>query len=231
MKVKAIAFAAAAALAALFGSASAAHAWSYQSSGQWASVNYGTWTVYQDEWGSTAPCMLYANSASNFAGAGSWTGGGVKTYPHAQAYPRLPLGQNHWCTSNFNVSSPSWGGNLSYDFTYDLWPTNSVDEVMVLENLYPGAGGGWGSKIASNVTIGGNTFDVWQANPGWNVIQFIPKSMSWSRSEDLYGLMNWCYWNGRLRNNVFDQVAFGCEITSTNGWQQFTVNQFWCGWQ
>jgi len=229
MKVKLVAVLAA--VAALFSCAESAHAWSYQSSGQWASVNYGAWTVYQDEWGSNAYCLLDANSASNFATEGSWSGGGVKTYAHAQGNPNLPLGQNHWCTSNFNVSSPSWGGNLCYDFTYDLWTNGKVDEVMILENLYPGSGGGWGSKIASNVTIGGNTFDVWQANPGWNVIQFVPHSMSWSRSEDLYGCMNWCYSNGKLRNGTFNEASFGCEVTSTNGWQQFTVNQFWCGWQ
>ena len=220
-----------AAIAILFSSLQSAHAWTYHLAGQWASVNFGTWTVYQDEWGSSASCYLDANSASNFATEGSWSGGGVKTYAHAQANPRLPLNQNHWCTTNINVSSPSWTGSLSYDFTYDLWTTNKPDEVMILENLYPGAGGGWGSKIASNVNIGGNYFDVWQANPGWNVIQFIPKSMSWARSEDLWSAMKWCYNNGRLRNGTFDEASFGVEVTSTNGWQQFTVNSFWCGWQ
>ena len=64
-----------------------AQAWTYTASGQWASFNFGAWTVYQDEWGSSAPCTLYANSSGNFACAGSWSGGGTKNYAHTQASP------------------------------------------------------------------------------------------------------------------------------------------------
>jgi hypothetical protein len=221
-------------LTVLAGFASNAHAWTYQASGPWVSKQYGSWTVYQDGWGSPnyQQQTLYANSSSNFATAGSWTGGGVKCYAHAQGYPNLWMTETRrWCTSNFNVSSPPNTGNICYDWCYDLWTQNHDDEIMILEALYPGAGGGWGSKIASNVWIGGHAFDVWQANPGWNVVQFVNKTLGrTSGSEDLWGCMKWCYNNGRLRNNYWTEISFGIEVTSTNGWQQFTCNQFWAGW-
>ena len=42
--------------AAMITMAAPAHAWNYTATGQWAQFNFGTWTVYQDEWGSSAPC-------------------------------------------------------------------------------------------------------------------------------------------------------------------------------
>jgi len=218
----------------LFGLVCNAHAWNYQASGPWANVTYGSWTVYQNGWGSQnyQAQTLYANSASNFATAGSWSGGGVKCYAHAQGYPNLNMDQTrYWCTSNFNVSSPPNTGAICYDWTYDLWTTNHTDEIMILESLYPGAGGGWGTKIASNVSIGGHAFDVWQANPGWNVIQFVPLQLGrTSGSEDLWGCMKWCNNNGKLWNHTWAEISFGIEVTATNGWQQFTCNSFGAWW-
>jgi hypothetical protein len=199
--------------------------------GQWGSINYGDWTVYVDEWGSSAPCQVCANGWGNWWVSGSWSGGGVKIYAHSQGYPRLPFNGRYWVSSNFNVSSPPNTGAICYDWCYDMWTPGHADEIMILESLYPGAGGGWGSKIASNVTIGGHAFDVWQANPGWNVIQFVNKQLGrTSGTEDLYGIMNWCKNNGRLRGSSFDEISFGVEVTASNGWQTWTCNSFWAGW-
>jgi hypothetical protein len=208
-----------------------ANAWSTCKTGQWASIGYGSWTVYMDEWGASATnCQICANNYGNFAGSGSWTGGGVKAYPHAEAKPNLSLTASHSSTSSFNVSSPSNTGSICYDWTYDLWTTNNADEIMIIENLYPGAGGGWGTKIGSAVNIGGHTFDVWQANPGWNVIQFIRNSKTNSGSEDLWACLQWCRSHGRLKQLTWTTLAFGVEITSTNGWQTWTCNSFSASW-
>lgn len=200
--------------------------WDYTASGPWADFNFGTWTVYQDEWGSSAPCDLYANWSGNFACAGNWTGGGTKNYCHTQASPWLPLGGGHWCTSNFNISAP---GGATYDYMYDLWTWNYQDEVMVYEQ-WTTPTGGWGKEIASNVSIAGRTWQVWQVNDGHNILMFFGDQRS-SGSEDLYSIMNWCNENHLLSNSTFMEASFGVEVTSTSGWQQFTVNSFWAGWQ
>jgi len=212
------------ALAVFVGAAHSAKASSYTATGQWASVTYGSWTVYQDEWGSTNPVTLYANNYGNFAGSGSFTGGGVKTYPHTQTNVNLALGGGHSCTSSFNISNP--GGSPIYDWIYDLWSNGMADEVEVYEN-WTTPTGGWGSEIASNVTISGHTFSqVWQVNDGHNILMFFGSSGRGSGSEDLYGVMNWAYTNHHLSGNQFYQLSFGVEVTSTSGTQQFTCNSF-----
>jgi Tfp pilus assembly protein FimT len=199
-------------------------------SGRYDSINYGTWVVWVNEWGSTAPCQVCANWSGNWWVSGSWSGGGIKIYAHSQAHPNIPLNSRYWVSANWDVSSPPDTGAIEYNWTFDLWTPGHADEVMVLVWVHPGAGGGWGSKIASNVWIGGVAYDVWQANPGWNVVQFIRLQETKQGSADLYGIMNWCRNNGRLTSNTFEEIAFGTEITATNGWQTFTVNNFWCGW-
>lgn len=112
---------------------------------------------------------------------------------------------------------------------YDLWTYNYQDEVMVYEQ-WTTPTGGWGKKIASNVSIAGRTWQVWQVNDGHNILMFFSGQRS-SGTEDLYTIMNWCHNNHLLSNNTFMEASFGVEVTSTSGWQQFTVNSFWAGWQ
>ena len=205
--------------------------WAYSATGQWASFNFGLWTVYQDEWGSSAPCTLYANNAGNFATLGKWSGGGVKTYCHTQANVNLPLGGGHSCTSDFNISPPPLGRGLVYDYIYDLWTMNYADEIMVYEN-WTTPTGGWGHQVAANVTIGGRLFSqVWQVNDGHNILMFFGSNQTDNGSEDLYAIMNWSYENSLLIDSTFYQLAFGVEVTSTSGKQQFTVNSFSANWQ
>lgn len=211
-------------LAVMAGTAKSASAWSYTGSGQWASVNYGAWTVYQDEWGSTASCYLYANNAGNWATAGSWTGGGTKGYAHVQSSVLNYDINSYWFVSGFNVSPPS---GAVYDYMYDMWTANMADELIVIENS--NTGGTWGSKIYSNVTIAGRLYSsIWKASNGANpVIIFVPASMRNSGNEDCMAYFKWASSKGLLHNNQLREVSFGVEQTSTNGWQQFTTNSFW----
>jgi hypothetical protein len=211
----------------LTGIATPAYAWDHSASGQWASFNFDDWTVYQNEWGSSAPCELYANSYSNFATAGDWTGGGTKNYAHVQSKVlNIPI-DNYGMTSSFDFSPPS---DAIYDFMYDVWTENMQDELIIVEQAT--TSGNWGSQIASNVTIGGRYYSsVWQAwNGANNVIIFSPGSMRTSGTEDLMAYFKWCKERGLLHNNVVREVSFGVEVTSTNGWQQFTVNSFSASW-
>jgi hypothetical protein len=218
-------------LALLIGGITSAHAATCVT-GQWASINYGAWTVYLNGWGAgggnNSP-QICANWHGNWWATVQYSGGGIKAYPSTQTTSiNLDLRQTRfWCGSNFDVSSPS---AVNWNWTYDLWTANRADEIMILEFVHPGVGGGWGSKIASNVNIGGVAYDVWQANPGWNVIQFIRLQETHKGSADLWGIMKWCQNNGRLRNSNWRELHFGTEITATNGRQTFTCNNFWAGW-
>jgi hypothetical protein len=113
---------------------------------------------------------------------------------------------------------------------YDVWTENMQDELIVIEQAT--TSGNWGNQIASNVTIGGRYYSsVWQANNGANnVIIFSPGSMRTSGTEDLMAYFKWSKDRGLLHNNIVREISFGVEVTSTNGWQQFTVNSFSGSW-
>jgi len=198
-------------------------AWARSASGQWASFAFGDWTVYQDEWGSSAACMLYANSYSNFATAGNWTGGGTKNYGHVQSKVLNTPIDSSKMTSSFDFSPPS---GAVYDFMYDVWTQDMKDELIIIQKAT--TSGNWGTQIASNVTIGGRYYSsVWQASNGSNnVIIFSPGSMRTRGTEDLTAYFKWSKNRGLLHNNVVREISFGVEVTSTKGWQQFTVNSF-----
>ena len=214
--------------AAIAGLASSAQAqWAFQASGPWVQVHYADgWSVYQNGWGSPdyAQQTLYANSPSHWASAGSFTGGGIKCYPHVQKDVNLPLDGNHYCTATFNVSVPN---NPWYNFMFDNWTANMQDELIVCEQWNGDAT--WGSMIAQNVSIGGRTWlHVYRAHNGYNnVLIFTPTSKRTSGTEDCMALFMWAKNNGHLVNpSSFYQLSFGVEITYTSGWQQFTCNSY-----
>lgn len=207
-------------------SAKSVNAWNYTGSGQWASVNYGSWTVYQDEWGSTAPCTLYANSASNWASAGTWNQSTTAGYPHVQGDPNMTIG-NGSCKITFNFSGPS--GSV-YTLMADCWTAGMKDELMI-EEAWGGAKGHWGTQIYSNVTIGGRLYaSIWKASNGSNPVYiFTPSSQKTSGTTDIMAVFVWAKSKNLLQNSTLYEVSFGPEITSTGGvLRQFTMNSFSC---
>jgi hypothetical protein len=135
--------------------------------------------------------------------------------------------------SSFNFSVPS---GASFDAAYDLWSNNNVDEVMVWEdwnNNGPIASsyncnqlGVNGCPFATNVSIDGNTYDVFQGQTDHNVVSFLRTSKQTSGSVNLLDLMNWVGNEGKLNSKTFSTADFGFEITKTNGSQTFTVNSY-----
>lgn len=207
---------------------SSTYAWNQTASGAWASFNFGNWTVYQNEWG--APDVyaeLYANSASNWGNAGSWSGGGTKGYPHVQGNPNLPIG-GYWLNASFDFSGPN---GATYTLVFDCWTDGHADELMI-EEAWAGPKGHWGRQIASNVTIGGRLYEsIWQASNGANPVYiFTPASQRTSGTTDIMAVFVWAKNNVPLHNNTLYEVSFGPEITATNGWQQFTMNSFSASW-
>jgi hypothetical protein len=77
------------------------------------------------------------------------------------------------------VSSAPVAGGDWWDWTADVWSPNSQDEIMAFTSWSGTTAGSWGTQIASNVTIDGVLYaSVWQANPGWHVLQSIPAQQS-----------------------------------------------------
>jgi hypothetical protein len=215
-------------LAAFISSVNFAYAWDNCASGPWVSFNFADgYTVYQNGWGSGdyQDQTLCVNSAGNWSSSGSFTGGGVKCYPHTQKDVNLPINSNSWCTANFNCSAPNNG--TWYNFMFDCWTTNMEDELIISEMWNGDAI--WGNIVAENVNIGGTSIrEVRRAHNGANnVLIFTPYNKRSSGSENLMAYFQWSKDRGLLVNSsALFQVSWGVEITYTNGWQEFTCNSF-----
>ena len=154
----------------------------------------GDWTIYNDVWGTRKPDTqcLYVNSITSWYVDSKQSGGGVKSYPNTSVIPNTPLEQMQSATFTYNTSSAPTSSGDWWDWTSDIWSANGDDEIMIFTSYYPTAGG-WGTKVSTNVTIGGILYkEVWQANPGWNVIQLIPATQSNSGTVDALAVWNWC---------------------------------------
>jgi hypothetical protein len=157
-------------------------------------VDGGAYTVENNEWGSGEPeCITTAGSAG-FTVANSSIAN--STYGAPGGYTAIYKGC-HWgaCTpgSGFPIQvsdirlgrvTTSWstsqpGGSSDYDVAYDIWfnrtPTTTGQpngtELMIWLNHH-GPVQPFGSKVASNVSIGGRGYDVWFGNQGWNTVSY-----------------------------------------------------------
>lgn len=193
----------------------------------------GSWTVYNNIWGQNAGWQCQTvNSIKSWYVDADHSGGGVKSYPNTSVRPQTPLSQLNSAGFWYNTSSASVVGGDWWDWTSDFWSTGSQDEIMAFTSWSGTAAGGWGRQIASNVTIGGILYSqVWQANPGWNVLQLIPAQQTSTGTIDAAAVWRWAAsWN-LLRNTTFDTMQFGIEITSTSGVQKrYSLNAYSAWW-
>jgi Glycosyl hydrolase family 12/Cellulose binding domain len=157
----------------------------------------GTYIVQNNEFASGAPECVTADGGADFTVANSSIANATNGSPGA--YPSIYQGC-HWgnCSSGTLSASPvqvsalipgkvttSWsttqpGGGSDYDVAYDIWfnqtPTANGQpngsELMVWLN-HNGPVQPFGSEVASNVTLGGHTYNVWEgAQPSWNTITY-----------------------------------------------------------
>jgi hypothetical protein len=208
-----------------------AHAYVYSTSGQWGSWTDGYYTVYADEWGATSGQSLYVNSASNWVSTSNFTGGGIKAYPSTTFLTsNVALNTLSAVNTSFNFTAPA---GAYYDWAYDVWSANNVDEIMVWEqwngdgpisSAYSSSGAP--TPIYSNVSIDGATWNVYQGNPGHNVVSFLRTSQVTSGNQNVLAFMNWCASHNLLVSQTLSSVDFGVEITTTVGTQNFTLNSF-----
>jgi hypothetical protein len=164
---------------------------------QTASVSGGTYIVQNNEYDSSASECVTTDGNADFTVANSAIDNATDGSPGA--YPSIYQGC-HWgnCSSGGLTSSPievsdltagkvttSWsttqpGGSSAYDVAYDIWfnqtPTTTgqpdCTEMMVWLN-HNGSVQPFGSEVASNVSLGGNTYNVWYGTQSsWDTVTY-----------------------------------------------------------
>jgi len=164
---------------------------------QTTSVAGGSYIVQNNEWNSSAQECITTDGNADFTVASSSIANATDGAPGA--YPSVYQGC-HWgdCSSGGLSSDPvevsnltpgavtsSWSttqtGSGAYDVAYDIWfnqtPTTTGQpngtEIMVWLN-HNGGVQPFGSEVASNVSIGGNTYNVWYgAQSTWDTVSYV----------------------------------------------------------
>jgi hypothetical protein len=192
--------------------------------------NVGGYYLYDNQWncgGSTGhscgPESAYGCANSN--GTVSWVvtsnqpagNTAVLTYPAAQDnFSSKPLLSSFSTISaTFEETSPHVG---DYEVAWDCWFNNNANELMVWVDNYNQAPAG--NKVASNVSLGGRSYDIWWApssGTGGYVV-FDAKAAFTSGTVDLLQLFTYSVSHGWLpASSTVDQLSFGVEVCSTNG--------------
>ncbi|MGA2851103.1 MAG: hypothetical protein ABSE46_19035 [Terracidiphilus sp.] len=210
----------------------------YSTCGQYETYTENGYNLYTDEWGASSGGCLYANSSTNWWYVANYpsSGSGVQAYPDTEiSLGNVNLTSLSAVNSSFNFSVS--GSTPYYDAAYDLWTNGNVDEVMVWEQ-WKGDGpiassyscnqlGVSGCPFATNVSLGGETYDVFQGYTNHNVVSFLRTSQASSGSVNLLTLMNWLVTEGKLTSKTFSTADFGFEIGDTDGGSgTFTVNSY-----
>jgi Glycosyl hydrolase family 12 len=161
---------------------------------QTAAINGNSYTVENNEWGSSAPECISPGGSTNFSVANSSIAN--STYGAPGGYTAIYRGCHFGaCTrgSGFPIQvsdirpgrvTTSWstsqpGGSNDYDVAYDIWfnqtPTTTGQpngtELMIWLN-HNGPVQPFGSKVASNVSIGGRGYNVWFGKQAWNTVSY-----------------------------------------------------------
>jgi Glycosyl hydrolase family 12/Cellulose binding domain len=157
---------------------------------QFTSVAGGVYNVQNNEWGSGAAESITTDGNADFTVANSAIDNATNGAPGG--YPSIYQGC-HWgnCTSGGLSATPiqvsnittgkvttSWsttqpGGSNDYDVAYDIWfnqtPTTTGQpngtELMIWLN-HNGPVQPFGSEVATNVSIGGRSYNVWEGSQG-----------------------------------------------------------------
>jgi hypothetical protein len=195
-------------LAAFTGSPGAQAATSTLCQEQTASVAGGTYIVQNNEWNSSASECVSTDGNADFTVANSSIANSTSGAPGT--YPSIYQGC-HWgaCSSGGLTATPvevssltpgkvttSWsttqpGGSNAYDVAYDIWfnqtPTTTGQpngtEIMVWLN-HNGSVQPFGSVVASNVSLGGHTYNIWYGTQSsWDTVTYDMTSPTTSVSD------------------------------------------------
>jgi Glycosyl hydrolase family 12 len=203
---------------------------------QTLAVSGGAYTLQNNEWGSAARECITTNGGTGFRVATSSIAHAISGGPGG--YPSLYKGC-HWgaCTSGSGLPiqvsgiragtvTTSWrttqpGGRSVYNVAYDVWfsktPTAGGHphgaELMIWLNqsgqVHPA-----GSQLASGVSIGGRSYDVWGRVSGGRTISYAMTSGATSVSHlDLQPLVTDAVSRGYIRSSWYlIDVEAGFEI-------------------
>ena len=189
-------------------------------------VSGGTYTIMNNEWHSSAAQCVTTDGTASFTVANS----SIATTTHGApgGYPLIYRGC-HWgaCTPDsglpIRVSSirpgtviTSWrttqpGGSSHYNVAYDIWfnrtPTTGGQpdgaELMIWLNrngpVHPA-----GSRVASDVSAGGRSYDVYLRQWHWNTITFTMTPGATSvRHLDLWPLVAYAASRGYIQDSWY----------------------------
>ena len=92
--------------------------------------------------------------------------------------------------------------------------------MYTMGNVGPIAGS-WDSNgkpipSATDVTLGGRTWNVYHQNGGTNVISFVQTTNTASATVDILALLNWAIAQGWIPDGTIGAAQFGFEISGTN---------------
>jgi hypothetical protein len=160
---------------------------------QTAPVDGSAYMVENNEWGSGASECVTAGRGTSFTVANSSIANGIRM---PGGYPAIYKGC-HWgacttgsgfpirvsdirrgtVTTSWNTSQP--GGRSVYNVAYDIWfnqtPTTSGQpngtELMIWLNHH-GPVHPFRSRVASDVSIGGRSYNVWYGRQAWNMVSY-----------------------------------------------------------
>jgi hypothetical protein len=137
------------------------------------------------------------------------------------------------CGWDFALSQTSG----AYNVAYDIWlhtsanpPSNGgqSDEIMIwlnqAGNPYPA-----GSTYASNISLAGATWTLWEGNVGWPVHSYVRTGNTSSAVMNVMAFMNDLVTRGRIPNTRYvTGVQAGIEVRSGSGGGTLTTNGFYC---
>jgi hypothetical protein len=199
--------------------------------GQYSSMAFPPYTMYNNVWGASSGTgqMISVQSPSNWwVNANFPETSGVKSYPNASLdLNGKTLSNLGTCTSSFNVTSPSSG---SWEWAYDIWVPSEVMIWMSKNGNVGPIAQGWnndGTPIpsATNVTVGGHTWDVYHG--GSNVVSFVRQGNVTSGTVDVRAILNWIAAQGWISSTSnLGKFQFGPEISSAPGGLTFTTNSY-----
>lgn len=213
------------ALMALIMFATAASATVYTSTDRWGSWSDGTYTVYNDGWGSNFDYQyLWVNSASNW-GVDSLqpATSGVEAYPNVSRTFNKSISSLKSVSSSFNITDPGTG---AYESAYDIWTEDNAYEIMAWTHI-TGNVGPLGTSQGT-VTLGSRSWTVYKGSNGSNVvISFVANSQFKSGTVNILALLTWIQsTKGWMSNETLGKVQFGWEITTESSTKAFTVNSY-----
>ncbi|BAV06580.1 Glycosyl hydrolase family 12 [Filimonas lacunae] len=206
----------------------------WSSSAQWGTWTNGGYTLYNNIWGSGAGAQtIWANTYSNW---GVWANhpntGGIKSYPNSTRYVGVALGSLNTLSSSVSATTPSGGAWTS---CYDVWDSNNANEIMLWLNWtgavapisYTYNSAGTPTPVATNVTVGGATWNIYRGNNSVNnVYSFLRTTKTNNTTIDIKAIMNWIRNQGWFGNVTVGNVQYGYEITSSSGGLDFVCNSY-----